>query len=296
MANGNQTAMTLDIGILFAVTTMLSWGISDFFAKQAINKIGYKTPLFLNHTVALIPIIIFAFLFFKMPAFSVGLVSMIILAGVLGIVGYIFLYRGFQNGNVSIVAPVASSWSVLTTLFAFFLFNETLTSLQLLGIITVFVGIFLASTNLAELKQSIRLVKTNGILDGVIAMTAWGISYTLIRPVSEVTGPIVALLFFRAIAFMALLSWTGITKTKITLPTRLIFFLIAAAGILDFVGYAAFNVSMTQEFVSIAGPIAATCPAVTIILAYVFLKEKMVNNQKLGILAILTGLVLVTLA
>jgi uncharacterized membrane protein len=43
------------------------------------------------------------------------------------------------------------------------------------------------------------------------------------------------------------------------------------------------------------GPIAATAPAVTVLLAYFFLQEKVVTNQKIGIIAILIGLVLISL-
>ena len=103
--------MTLDLGILLAVTAMLGWGIADFLAKIAIDKIGYKTSLVLNQTVALVPAAIFALLFFKMSAISVGLVGIIVLAGISGVFGYIFLYRGFQKGNVSIVSPITASWS-----------------------------------------------------------------------------------------------------------------------------------------------------------------------------------------
>jgi drug/metabolite transporter (DMT)-like permease len=39
----------------------------------------------------------------------------------------------------------------------------------------------------------------------------------------------------------------------------------------------------------------ATAPAITIALAYIFLKERVVRNQKLGIIAILVGLILISL-
>jgi uncharacterized membrane protein len=66
--------------------------------------------------------------------------------------------------------------------------------------------------------------------------------------------------------------------------------------LLDFSGFLTFNLSLTTEFVSIVGPIAATYPAVTVMLAYVFLKERVANNQKIGIAAILTGLALISLS
>jgi drug/metabolite transporter (DMT)-like permease len=287
--------MALEIGILFAITAMLSWGTADFFAKKAIDKVGYKTSLLLNHLVAFIPLLILSVLFFKLPPLSIELILITILAGILGIIAYIFLYRGFQKGNVSVVSPISASWSVITTLLAVFLFQETLTPLQIMGIITVFIGIFFASTNFAELKKSISQGRSSGVSDGLISMIAWGITYTLLRPITLAFGPIIALLFLRITAITILFSYTQINKTKISFPTRLIFIFIASAGLLDLLGFAAFNFSITTSFLSIAGPVAATYPAVTVVLAYFFLKEKVVGNQKIGIVAILAGLALISL-
>jgi drug/metabolite transporter (DMT)-like permease len=194
-----------------------------------------------------------------------------------------------------VVSPISASWSVITTLLAVFLFQETLTPLQIAGIITVFIGIFFASTKFAELKKSIRQGKSSGVSDGLISMVAWGITYTLLRPIVLSFGPIIALLFLRITAIAILFSYTRISKTKISFPTRLIFIFIALAGLLDFLGFVAFNFGITTAFLSIVGPVAATYPAITIILAYFFLKERVVTNQKIGIVAILAGLALISL-
>ena len=54
----------------------------------------------------------------------------------------------------------------------------------------------------------------------------------------------------------------------------MVFLFIATAGLLDFLGYTTFNLSLTTQLVSIVGPIAATATAVTIVLAYFFLKRE----------------------
>ena len=164
-----------------------------------------------------------------MPHLSTELVLITIAAGILGIIAYIFLYRGFQKGNVSVVSPISASWSVITTILAVFLFQETLTPLQIVGIITVFVGIFLSSTNLVELKESIRRGKSSGVVDALISMIAWGITYTLLRPIAIAFGPIISLLFLRIAAITILFSWSKISKTKISFPTRIVFFFIGVA-------------------------------------------------------------------
>jgi drug/metabolite transporter (DMT)-like permease len=92
-----------------------------------------------------------------------------------------------------------------------------------------------------------------------------------------------------------LFSWVGLTKTKISLPTKLIFLFLIVAGLLDFLGFLTFNFSVTTAFVSIVGPVSATYPAVTVVLAYFFLKERVADNQKIGIAAILIGLALISL-
>ena len=97
--------MALATGILFAVVALLSWGTADFFAKKAIDKVGYKTSLVLNIAIAFLPLLILSAFFFKFHPFTAQLILLTISAGVLGVIGYVFLYRGYQKGNVSVVAP-----------------------------------------------------------------------------------------------------------------------------------------------------------------------------------------------
>ena len=288
--------MALDFGIALAVAAMVSWGVADFLAKKAIDQVGYRTSIVINQTVAFVPILLIAAIFFKMPIFTPLLAGETVLAGVTGVIGYIFFYRGFGKGNVSVVAPITASWSVITVLLAAFLFAETLSSLQIAGVIAVFVGVFFASTNFAELKKNVRIGGWSaGATDAVVAMVAWGISYVMLKPITSAVGPVLALFLLKVIAVAALFSWTGVTKTKVSLPAKAIFLLLAVAGALDFLAYLAFNFSLSTQYVSVASAIVATAPAVTIALAYIFLKERIVRNQKLGIIAILIGLVLIAL-
>jgi drug/metabolite transporter (DMT)-like permease len=288
--------MALDFGIVLAVAAMVSWGIADFLAKKAIDQVGYKISIVINQAVAFVPVVIVTALFFKMPSFTPTLAVETVLAGVTGVVGYIFLYRGFGKGNVSVVAPITSSWSVITVLLAAFLFAEKLSPLQIVGVVAVFVGVFFASTNLAELKKSIKTGGwAAGAVDGVVAMGAWGVSYALLKPITAAFGPVMALFLLKALAIATILSFTGLARTKVSIPKKMIFLFLAVAGLLDFFAYLAFNFSLNTQYVSVVSAIVATAPAITIALAYVFLKERVVNNQKLGIIAILVGLVLISL-
>jgi drug/metabolite transporter (DMT)-like permease len=289
--------MALDLGIMLAVAAMVSWGVADFLAKKAIDQVGYRTSIVISQVVAFLPTALIGFILFQGHDLYPLLFGAIILAGVSGVIGYIFLYRGFGKGNVSVVAPISASWSVITALIAVSLLGENLLPVQKIGIVIVFLGVFFASTNLADLKLSVKKGKWSaGALDAIIAMIAWGISYALLKPITSAIGPVMALLFLKLIAMSSLLSWIGVTRYRIAIPKNMTFMLLAVAGLLDFFAFLTFNYSLDTQYVSIVSAIVATAPAITIGLAYVFLKERIVNNQKLGILAILVGLVLVSLA
>jgi drug/metabolite transporter (DMT)-like permease len=179
---------------------------------------------------------------------------------VLGFVGYLYLYKGLRKGNLSVVSPISASWFVITTIVAMFFFNETLGFTQIVGVVIVFLGVFFASTNLSEFRRNITKSRSNGATEALVALVAWGFAFAFIKPVVDMSSPFVALLLARAISFVFLFTYIGFTKTKLAAPTRLILLILISAGLLDAFGYAAFNVSVTTEFVSTISPITEHTP------------------------------------
>ena len=282
-------------GVLFAVATLLCWGAADFFAKKAVDKVGFVVALLINQVVALAPICVFALAFSSFPALSIDRVLLIIVTGVLGLLGFFYLYKGFKKGNLSVVSPISASWFVITTLIAALLFTEVITAPRILAVVIVFFGVFFASTDLTEFRHSIRQVKSNGVLEALLSMAVWGLAFALIKPIVDFAGPIMALLLTRLIATSTLLLWIKATKIKIGRPHRALLVIMVIAGLLDVTGFATYNASITTEYVSIVSPIAAAYPAVTILLAHFLLRERLKKTQKIGVAAILAGLAIITI-
>jgi drug/metabolite transporter (DMT)-like permease len=287
--------MAIEIGVLFAVATMLSWGAADYFAKKAIDKVGSVVALLLNQAIAIGPIVAFALLTAPMPALSVNLVLLVLITGVLSLLGYFYLYKGLSKGNLSVVSPISASWFVITALLAAILFTEILTPLHTAGILVVFAGVFLASTNLSEFRRSVGLGRSNGVLEALISMVTWGFAFALVKPIVDAAGPVMALLMTRIVAGGSLLLWTKAAKTQLSLPAKSVLMFLVAAGLLDAFGFAAYNIGVATQYVSVVSPIAAAYPAVSILLARFLLKEHLATTQKIGVVAILTGLALVAL-
>jgi drug/metabolite transporter (DMT)-like permease len=287
--------MVVVIGALFAITTMLCWGTADFFAKKAVDKVGYVPALMINQAIALGPIFIFTVLSSHVPVFSLNLIWLVPLTGVLGLSGYFFMYKGFKKGSLSIISPISASWFVITTLVAAIVFSEALTLLHIFGVFVVFTGIFLVSTNVKEFKRSIEYGKSNGVLEAIISMTAWGFAFAFIKPIVDVSGPIIALLLVRVVASLTLFTWMKFSKISISIPSKALFITLSCAGLLDALGFAAYNLGIATEHISIVSPIAAAYPAVAILLARLLLKEKLAKAQKIGLAAILIGLATIAL-
>jgi drug/metabolite transporter (DMT)-like permease len=288
--------LVVAIGVLFAIATMLCWGASDFFAKKAVDKVGYVTGLVVNQVVTLGPVFILAAFSFQLPAFSIDLILLMIVTGFFALMGFFYLYKGLKKGNLSVVSPISASWFIITTVVAAVVFSETLTPLRIFAVAVVFIGVFFTSTNLKEFVRSIEYGKSNGVLEALLAMISWGFSFALIKPVVDASSPLMALLFIRLIANAFLFVGLKITRTKISFPSRALLIILIIAGLLDAFGFATYNSGIASEYVSIVSPMAAAYPAATVLLGRFLLKERLVQNQKLGVLIILVGLIILATA
>ncbi len=288
--------MVFEAGIMFALAAMFSWGTADFLAKKAVDRIGNVKSMMVVQVAALIPIAVYALATSPIPVMSAGLLLATAVSALGGVGGYYFFYKALQKGHVSIVGPVSSSYAIVPVVASYFLYGEMLSPIQLAGVATIFVGIFLASTRLDELVKSIKAGTTNGVFEALMATLTWGTTYTLLKIVVNDAGPIMGALLVRVamIVFSLLILWRGTFDKKTRIPNRTILLFLIGAGLLDMVGIFSYNTGITTSFVSIVSSVSAIYSAVTVVLAYIFLKERVANNQKLGILAIMAGLLLVS--
>jgi uncharacterized membrane protein len=64
---------------------------------------------------------------------------------------------------------------------------------------------------------------------------------------------------------------------------------------LEAAAFLAYGAGVASEFTAVVAPVAASFPMVTIMLARIFFHELVEINQKIGIAAVLTGLILLSL-
>jgi uncharacterized membrane protein len=70
---------------------------------------------------------------------------------------------------------------------------------------------------------------------------------------------------------------------------------ILAVGLASFAGILGFILGIGAGTVSIVAPISSASPAITVILAQLFLNEKMVQTHKIAVLLVIVGIILLSI-
>lgn len=133
-------------GVLFAIMTMITWGIYFAFVKILVAKIGWFWPNYI--ALWLFPLV---YLYMKIKKIALekptkkGVFLPLIISTVLVRIAEFSYNFAISKGLVVIVAPIVGANPTLFVILAFLVFKDPITKQQILGIITTLVGIVLLS-------------------------------------------------------------------------------------------------------------------------------------------------------
>ena len=99
----------------------------------------------------------------------------------------------------------------------------------------------------------------------------------------------------RLTALVALSVASAPTGQTLQLPRGNVWWLLLAVGILDTAAFVANNAGLSTGQVSVVSVLASLYGAITVLLAWIFLRERLERSQWLGIVLIFIGIVLVSL-
>lgn len=188
--------------------------------------------------------------------------------------------------------PVASCWAVVTVFLSLTLLHEVLTATQAVGISLAIGGAVLVSFKWKDLMRFRN--HTKGLKYAIIAALAFGSDFVVIDLLVSEIGWFLPIFLVCIITAFFLFAYSGAAKKDISFPKNILLFIILV-GVLDTVAYLSYSTGVTSEYAAIVAPIGAASPAVSIILARIFFKEKLHFNQKIGAISVLAGLILLSL-
>jgi drug/metabolite transporter (DMT)-like permease len=288
------------MGIFFGLLTALTWGGSDFIARFATQRVGtFRTMLymqgfgFLLLTIFLLHFHVWGHLFdgSGWQPWGWGM-----LAGVFNTFATLSLYRSFEIGKLSVVAPLSASSPVLTVLLSL-LTGERLTMLRAIGIAATVLGVMLvAGGEKAPDQADAEAVRRSGRGLGwaLCAALGFGVLFWLlgIRTVPR-TGPFAAVWLIRMTGFSITFVILLLKKFPVRQPMGTVTWQLAGMGILDTSAFVLNNRGLQLEQISVVSVLASLYGAVTVALAAVFLHEHVAKWQWAGIIAIFAGIYLI---
>ena len=283
---------TTILSIVLGIGGMVGWGIYDFLGGVFAKQIGSFKSLFWSQLAGLISIFLLA-IFFK-PGINIPVLVIILsfIAAILYSAGYLFFFKGFEIGNVSIIAATMNLWAVFTMLFAFIFMGQRLSALQTVGVLMIILGATLASLNWSEIRNQ-RFQLSAGVKEAAFGAFFFGIFWNISEIISEKVGWLLTTLFIKSGIILFLLIISLLTKqviglTKISTKTKTIILLMGGieAGAVALVNY-----GLTIGDAILITPIASALSIVTIVLAVVFLKDKISKPQGFGIVMAVAGII-----
>ena len=271
---------------------MFGWGIYDFLGGVFSKQIGSFKSLFWSQLAGLISILMLACTFKIENNISVLAIILSLVASIVYSAGYLFFFKGFEKGNVSIIAATMNIWAVFTMLFAFIFMGQRLTTTQTIGVFMIIAGATLASIDWDGVGSQ-KLKLSLGVKEAILGAFFFGIFWNISEIVSEEIGWLLTTLLvkFGIAIFLLIFSfavkqevglWNISTKTK---------YVILLMGIIEVGAVALVNYGLTIGDAILITPIASALSIVTIMMAVIFLKDKVSKFQGFGVCMAIVGVI-----
>jgi transporter family protein len=287
---------TTILSILSGIIGMFGWGIYDFLGGVFAKQMGPFKSFFWSQLAGLISVLSFAFVFTINIHVSILIIILFPIAAIVYSAGYLFFFKGFEIGNLSIVAATMNLWAVFTMLFAFIFMGQRLSTIQTLGVLMIISGVTLASINWSDIRHQ-KFQLSSGVKEAVLGAFFFGVFWNISEIISEEVGWLLTTLLvkFGIVLFLLIFSFLAKQEIDLTKTATKTKYIIVLMGIVEAGAVAVVNYGLTIGDAILITPIASALSIVTIALAIIFLKDKVTRIQGLGIITAIIGIIVTAL-
>lgn len=280
---------------VFGLLTAFCWGTADYMSRRQSELVGhYKTVVYsqvmtLGVLLVLLPILASSF---SVPTFP-GLV--LVAAGLINFLAFIFLYRAFHKGVVSVVAPIAYTYPAVTTVLSIIILGTVIAASKLVAIAGVIVGVVLLSSRFSEVRAYARGKGapnlTAGVGSAIGSSVFFGVVYIGVGYASPYVNYVIPAVVLRAVAAAAGFILAPLLKENVKPSRALLSNTIVVMGFLEAAGFLSFTygISLGGGSLPIVAALSGMGGAVAAGYAILFLRERLERNQLLGVVLSMTG-------
>ena len=281
--------------VLFAFASAFFAGVTSILAKIGVKDVDSHVATAIRTIIVLI--------FSWIMVFIIGSQSTIvnidgktflflILSGLSTGGSWLCYFKALQLGDVNKVVPIDKSSTILTMILAFIFLNEKITINMVIGMIGIAIGTYLM---IQKKEKAEKIVKRKAwliyaLLSALFASLTSILGKVGIENIESNLGTAI-----RTIVVL-IMSWIIVFATKKQsdvkkIDKRSLIFLILS-GIATGASWLCYYKALQDGLASIVVPIDKLSILVTVLFAYIFLKEKLSKKSLLGLILIVVGTLL----
>ena len=285
------------MAVLLGLGSAITYGTADFIGGLVTRRNPVARVVFISKTAGLVlylaafPLLIGAELTARALVWGLA-------AGAAGSVGIGFLYRGLARGRMSVVAPITAVVSVVMPVAFGLAIGERPTSVQLVGVAVAILAVALVSAapdpaaaegSPVSLRERLN---RSGVPDALVSGVGIGAFLILITRAGDDSGswPLVAARVgeIAVMAAIVALTRTGIRPDPGTGKA------IVTAGALDAAANLLYLIGTRLGLISVVAVLTSLYPAATVLLARLFLRDRLSRGQVVGLGLALAGVIMLT--
>jgi len=293
------------LGELFAILTAICWAITSTAFEHAGKKIGSLSLNIIRLWFAFIFLMIYSGVTRGLPLpidASLASIKWLVISGLIGLViGDLFLFEAFTQIGARISMLIFSSVPPMSALLAYILLGDTMTLLQILGmLVTVIgIGIVILTKDTSKEKSKVKLAHPIvGILLAFGGAFCQALGYIVGKlGVQSGLGNYDAFAATQIRIIAAILGFTLIITIKKGWPTVLsglkqkdaMITTIIGSIFGPFIGVSLSLLALNYTTPGVASTLTSITPILLIPVAYLLYKEKLALKEIIGVITAIAG-------
>jgi len=279
------------LSILYGLSAALGWGAGDFTGGLASRKTGAYRAVFYSEAIG----IVFLFIVLGISAESIpslGILLIAMVAGAIGTFGLILLYRAMTTGLMSVAAPVsallAASLPVLVGIFK----EGVPKTLTVFGFGFALFAIWMISQSAGSVTDI--LAHLADLKLPLLAGIGFGSYFILMHEATSSGATVWPMMASRIGGTIFIAAYMLISRTSWKVEDTSAWLMLTLNGLLDILGNVFFILAGQAGRLDVAAVLSSLFPGATVVLAWIFLKERLSRHQWIGIAAALIAIVLMS--
>ena len=281
--------------VLFAFASAFFAGVTSILAKIGVKDVDSHVATAIRTIIVLI--------FSWIMVFIIGSQSTIvnidgktflflILSGLSTGGSWLCYFKALQLGDVNKVVPIDKSSTILTMILAFIFLNEKITINMVIGMIGIAIGTYLM---IQKKEKAEKIVKGKAwliyaLLSALFSSLTSILGKVGIENVESNLGTAIRTIVVLVMAWIIVFATKKQRDIK-KIDKRSLIFLILS-GVATGASWVCYYKALPDGLASIVVPIDKLSILVTVLFAYIFLKEKLSKKSLLGLILIVVGTLL----